>query len=252
MKSLQFRSGHAGRFRCAAAALIGAAALAAAPAAGAAETSGSAGPYTVYLGLAYLQTHSSSPDLSGLNTPAGLNLDVGNASTLGLGIVRNVAPAWSVELALGVPPRVRTDAKGANWAAAGVAPGTGIVDVHLISPTVFANYHPLGVDSRIDPYIGIGVNYTRFTDVTALNSLNSSIGQTQVHLSSSWGAAAHVGVVYHIDRRWSLVGSIAIADVQSDMTSTTYVPGTSIVTMQGKTHINFHPVVYTAAIGYSF
>ncbi len=240
------------QLRRAVAALSAAAALAAAPAARAADTGGSAGPNTIYAGLAYLQVHSSLPDLSGMNTPAGLNLDVGNATTLGLGIVHDVAPAWSVELALGVPPRVRTDAMGANWAAAGVRPGVGIVDVHMISPTVFANYHPLGVDSRIDPYVGIGVNYTRFTDTTALNALTGSVGPTQIHLSSSWGPAAHVGLVYHLDRRWSVVGSVAIADVQSDMTATTYVPGTSIVSMQGKTHINFHPIVYSLALGYSF
>ena len=66
-------------------------------------------------------------------------------------------------------------------------------------------------------------------------------------------AAAHVGLQYHFDRRWSLVGSIAVADVQSDLTATTFLRGSSsVVVMQGKTHINFHPIVYTVAIGYSF
>jgi outer membrane protein len=246
MTFLQFTRGSIAR---GAAALLGAALLAAAPAARADE----GGPNTVYLGVAYLQVHSSLPDLTGMNTPPGLNLDVGNATTLGLGLVHDFNSHWSGELALGYPPRVRTDAMGANWAKAGVQPGVGIVDVHLISPTVFANYHPFGVHRRIDPYIGLGVNYTRFTDTTALNSLTNALGPTQIHLSDSWGAAAHVGLQYHIDRAWSLVGSIAIADVQSDLTSTTYLRnGSSVVVMQGKTHINFHPVVYTLAIGYSF
>ncbi|OIQ77752.1 outer membrane protein W precursor [mine drainage metagenome] len=234
--------------RCAAA-LCGAALLAAAPAARAAE----GGVNTVYIGVAYLQAHSSLPDLSGLNTPSGLNLNVGNAATLGLGFVHDFNGHWSGELALGYPPRVRTDAMGAAWQKVGIQPGTGVTDVHLQSPTVFLNYHPLGVHHRIDPYVGLGVNYTRFTDTTALSSLNNAIGPTQIHLSDSWGAAAHVGLQYHFDRRWSLVGSIAVADVQSDLTATTYLRGSSsVVVMQGKSHINFHPVVYTVAIGYSF
>ena len=230
-------------------ALLGAALLASAPAARADD----GGPNTVYLGLAYLQVHSSMADLSGMNTPPGLNLNVGNATTLGLGLVHDFSSHWSGELALGFPPRVRTDAMGAAWRAVGVQPGTGVTDVHLQSPTLFANYHPYGVHHRIDPYIGVGINYTRFTDTTALSPLTNAIGPTQIHLSDSWGPAAHIGLQYHFDRRWSLVGSIAIADVESDLTATTYLRNSSsVVVMQGKTHINFHPVVYTLAIGYSF
>ena len=246
MTSLQSLRGPVSR---GAAALLGAALLAAAPAARADD----GGVNTVYVGVAYLQAHSSLPDLSGMNTPPGLNLNVGNAATLGLGFVHDFNGHWSGELALGYPPRVRTDAMGVAWNAVGIAPGTGITDVHLQSPTVFVNYHPFGVHHRIDPYVGLGVNYTRFTDTTALNSLQNAIGPTQIHLSDSWGAAAHVGLQYHFDRRWSLVGSIAVADVQSDLTSTTFLRGgSSVVVMQGKTHINFHPIVYTVAIGYSF
>ena len=246
MTFLQFTRGPMAR---GAAALCGAALLAAAPSARADE----AGVNTVYIGVAYLQAHSSLPDLSGMNTPAGLNLNVGNATTLGLGFVHDFNGHWSGELALGYPPRVRTDAMGAAWQKVGVQPGTGVTDVHLQSPTVFLNYHPYGVHHRIDPYIGLGVNYTRFTDTTALSPLTNAIGPTQIHLSDSWGAAAHIGLQYHFDRRWSLVGSIAVADVQSDLTATTYLRGSSsVVVMQGKTHINFHSIVYTVAIGYSF
>ncbi len=233
------------------AAALAAATLAAAPAARAADLMD--GNNTVYVGLAYLQNHSSMSDLSGLNTPPGLNLNVGNAPALGFGYVRNLGGPWSFELALGVPPRIRTDAMGVNWAALGVSPGAGVTDVHVISPTAFINYHLLGKDVKFDPFVGLGINYTRFADNTALNTLNAHLGPTTISLSDSWGMAAHAGMLYHIDQRWSLVATLGIADVNSNLTSTSYSPlNPSLITSQGKTTIHFHPVVYTVALGYSF
>ncbi|OIQ86419.1 outer membrane protein W precursor [mine drainage metagenome] len=210
-------------------------------------------PNTVYVGVAYMQNHSSLPDLSGYNTPPGLNLNVGNAATLGLTYVRDLPGPWSFELALGYPPRVRTDAMGANWAKLGIQPGTGITDVDVVSPTAFINYHFWGHDAKWDPFVGLGINYTRFTNTKALSSLTSHLGPTDISLSDSWGAAAHAGLIYHIDKRWAVVGTIAVADVQSDLTTTSYSPSNpSLITSQSKTHINFHPIVYTLAVGYSF
>lgn len=210
-------------------------------------------PNTIYVGVAYMQNHSSLPDLSGYNTPPGLNLKVGNAATLGVTYVRDLPGPWSFELALGYPPRVRTEAMGANWAKLGIQPGTGITDVDAISPTAFINYHFLGHDAKWDPFVGLGINYTRFTNTKALSSVTSHLGPTDVSLSDSWGAAAHVGLIYHVNPRWAVVGTIAAADVQSDLTTTSYSPSNpSLITSQSKTHINFHPIVYTLAVGYSF
>ena len=220
-----------------------------------ADTLGGAGTNTIYAGVAALQNHASLGDLHGLNTPPGLNLDIGNATTLGLGFVHNVTDRWSVELALGAPPTVHTDAKGANWALLGIAPGTRIADVDVLSPTVFLNWHPLSTRSRWDPFVGLGVNYTRFANTKALTPLTNALGPTELSLSDSWGPAAHVGLTYHINQRWSVVGTVAIADVKSTLTVTSYAPsgtGPSIVTSQSSTDINFHPVIYTLAVGYSF
>ena len=220
-----------------------------------ADTLGGAGENTIYAGVADLQNHASLGDLHGLNTPPGLNLDIGNATTLGLGFVHNITDRWSVELALGAPPTVHTAAKGANWALLGISPGTRIADVDVLSPTVFFNWHPLTTRSRWDPFVGLGLNYTRFANTKALTQLTNALGPTELSLSDSWGPAAHVGLTYHIDQHWSVVGTVAIADVKSTLTVTSYSPAQvspRIVTSQSSTDINFHPVIYTLAVGYSF
>ena len=150
--------------------------------------------------MAALQNHASLGDLHGLNTPPGLNLDIGNATTLGLGFVHNLTDRWSVELALGAPPTVHTDAKGANWARLGISPGTRIADVDVLSPTVFVNWHPMSTRSRWDPFVGLGLNYTRFANTKALTPLTNALGPTELSLSDSWGPAAHVGLTYHINQ----------------------------------------------------
>lgn len=205
---------------------------------------------TVFVGLAYLQNHSKSADLSGYNTPPNLNLDVGNASTLGVVYVRNLPGPFTFELVLGYPPRVRTNAAGSGW---GALRGVGVTDVDVYSPTAFINYHFFGDYAKWDPFVGIGLNYTKFTNTKALPPLTNLQGPTQINLSDSWGAAAHVGLIYRFNSQWSVVGTVAMADVQSNLTSTSYSPvNPSVITSQSKTHINFHPVIYTLAVGYSF
>jgi outer membrane protein len=203
----------------------------------------------VYVGAAYLNNHSSLPDLTGYNTPPNLNLAVGNATTLGLGYVRNLPGPWSFELALGYPPRVRTYAEGNGWAS---LRGAGVTDVDVYSPTAFINYHIRGKQATWDPFVGLGVNYTWFRNTKALSPLTNLQGPTDVHLSSDLTWAAHVGMIYRFNSRWSVVGTIAYADVRSDLTSTSYTPDGSVITSQAKTTIKFNPVVYTLAIGYSF
>lgn len=203
----------------------------------------------IYVGAAYLNNHSSLPDLTGYNTPPNLNLAVGNATTLGLGYVRNLPGPWSFELALGYPPRVRTYAEGSGWAS---LRGVGVTDVDVYSPTAFLNYHIRGKQATWDPFVGLGVNYTWFRNTKALSPLTSLQGPTDIHLSSDLTWAAHVGMIYRLNSRWSVVGTIAYADVRSDLTSTSYTPDRSVITSQAKTTIKFNPVVYTLAIGYSF
>ena len=212
-----------------------------------------AGPNTLYFGISQLTSHSRLADLAGFNTPPALNLNVGNATTAGFGFVRRLRPHWSAELALGAPPRVRTDAMGAGWSRLGIQPGTGVTDVHIVSPTAFLNYHFGGEGTRWDPFVGVGINYTRFTDTTALPALNGHLGPTRISLSDSWGAAAHAGLVYRWDARWSLTAALAIADVHSNLTSTSVSPlNSTLITSQGSTRIDFRPVVYTLGLGYSF
>lgn len=208
---------------------------------------------TVYFGLGYLQNQAQSPALSGYNTPPGLHLNVGNASVLGMNLVHSLSGPWSFELDLGVPPTVTTYAYGQTWSKLGIAPGTAITKVDVMGPTAFVNYNFSVQDEKWSPFVGVGLNYVIFTHRHALSSLTNRLGPTKIDLTNSWGPAVHVGLIYRFDKNWSLATTLSYADVQSDLTSTTYstvTPG--LVTAQGKTHLNFHPTVLMMGLGYGF
>lgn len=204
--------------------------------------------HTVYLGGAYISIHSKAPALT--LTPDDPNehdarLKVDDASTVGFGYSYRFDDAWSVEVALGVPPRHKTYGQGQLQ-------GFGqISSMKQAGPTVFANYHFGELMPRLRPFVGAGINYTHFFDSRSTTAGNwASGGPTDIKLKDSWGLAAHVGAAYQIDRQWSVIGTIAAAKVKSDVTATTtkFDGSTSVAT----TTIDFRPVVYTLSVGYSF
>lgn len=216
---------------------------------------GGAGANTVYGGISSWQPRPLLGDFQGMNTPPGLNLNLSSASMLGLGFVHDTSDRWSVELALGAAPTVHARARGVNWTLLGVVEGTRIADVDVLSPTVFVNWHLRGREARWDPFVGAGLNYTRFGRPRALAPLVQALGPSQLSLSDGWGVAAHAGLIHHIDSHWSLIASVSGAEVRSTLTIISYAaeglsPG--LVTSQSSTRIAFRPAAYTLAVGYSF
>jgi len=205
----------------------------------------SAQSQTVYLGGAYIDLHSSAPPLEGGTAlpPPGAQIEVDDASTVGFGYTYRFADRWSVEAALGIPPRHKTYGEGF------LQPFGQISSMKQVAPTLFLNYH-LPRFGAIEPFVGLGLNYTHFTSGRSTASGDAaSGGPTHIELSDSWGAAAHVGATYMIDKNWSIVGTVAYADVQSDVKATTTTNSGDVVRT---THIKFNPVVYTLSVGYSF
>jgi outer membrane protein len=210
-----------------------------------AATGASAQSQSIYVGGAYIDIHSSAPPLEGGTPlpPPGAQIEVDDAKTVGFGYIYRFNERWAVEAALGIPPRHKTYGRGF------LEPFGQISSVKQVAPTVFVNYHfsPFGA---VEPFVGLGLNYTHFTGARSTPSGDAaSGGPTRIELSDSWGAAVHVGASYKIDKNWSVVGTVAYADVQSDVKATTT---TNTTPVERTTHIKFNPVVYTLSVGYSF
>jgi len=199
---------------------------------------------TFRAGIINLGLHSQSPDLTSNGpaflTPQPAGLTVGNATTVLFGFTRKLTDHFDLDVVAGLPPKHDVYGRGT------LGPYGIIAKVKQRAPTAFINYNFGDVTNKFRPFVGLGVNYTQFFDATStpLGDIATG-GPTKIQLKESYGFAAQIGASYKFTDRWSIVGSVATADVKSDMTATTG-------SIERKTTINFRPVVLTLGIGYSF
>lgn len=87
--------------------------------------------------------------------------------------------------------------------------GNNIASTKHLPPTLTLQYYPLGgTDWRVQPYVGAGINYTRFS--------SESIEGGDLNLDSSWGAAGQLGVDLLIDEHWALNAAAWYIDIDTD------------------------------------
>ena len=153
---------------------------------------------------------------------------------------------FDVELAVGYPPLTKTVGKGPPTLGSVPYDGQVISTARWIAPTLLVEYKFFSENSKLRPYIGVGVNYTTFYDRDSTAQGNAaSGGPTKLSLSASVGPAATAGLAYSISTNWHLYGSYSISQVKSNLVADT-------AGVIRTTHINFGPQALVLALGYSF
>jgi outer membrane protein len=170
--------------------------------------------------------------VTGIGLPPGADAETGDATTAILVYERLVNPSVGVELVVGIPPRIHARATGSVAFL-----GDDILSADVVTPTLLANYHFGAPGDTWRPYLGAGINYTRFSKVRSRLS-------ERVEMSDSFGAAVQAGMDYALDKNWSLFASVAAIKVKSKVVAS----GTTVL----QTTINFRPVVYNMGVGYWF
>jgi outer membrane protein len=183
------------------------------------------------IGAIYYQTHAKTSGISGIGVPPGADADVGNATTLLLTYERAITPNIGIEFVLGIPPTIKAKASGS------VAFLGEVLSAKNVAPTVLVNYHFGAAGDALRPYLGAGINYTRFT------SIKSSLAP-DVKMSDSTGLALQAGLDYALNKDWGMYASIGKARVKSKLVAS----GTTVLT----TTIDFRPVTYSFGASYRF
>jgi outer membrane protein len=199
-------------------------------------------------GLYYLTFHVSATDVSGPFIPpgSGLNLDLKNVTTAYLAYVRTLSPHWSVELALGVPPVTTTIGRGPATVGSVPYNGQELLTARWLAPTLLMEYTFLDPSAPLRPYVGLGINYTKFYDrqVTAQGEAVAG-GPTSVSLPASVSPSATIGLAYQVTKHLGLYASYSWSDVHSHATlDTAGIIRTS--------YIHFNPTPLVISAGYSF
>lgn len=145
-----------------------------------------------------------------------------------------------------------------------------------LPPTISALYYFADKDAKVQPYVGLGVNYTVFFDdkfnstmsgdavqVGALNNtaivdLASALGlpagtesvglqAKDLNLKNSWGLSAQIGVDYHLEDNWLVNASARYIDIDTEATFKA-----TALEVPGQVDVAIDPWVYTLSIGYKF
>lgn len=90
------------------------------------------------------------------------------------------------------------------------APNIGdLGSVNLLPPTLTAQWH-FNPDQTIDPYIGLGINYTRFMD-------NNLLGGAIHTDRNSFGPAIQLGADYNLEGGWLLNVDVKRVWIETDV-----------------------------------
>ena len=205
------------------------------------------------LGTPYVLFHDHNTDLTQTSgnpanaTPAGLNTHVQPLATLLLTYSIDFTDHLSAEIVAGIPPHFRAKGVGPTTVD-GVRryDGETLLTGTAITPTAFLEYK-FFKPGDIRPYLGLGVNYTRFvkTKMTDAGALVSG-GGTRVDLSSSKGLAYAAGLEMPIARDMSLAFSVSRFKLITDVRTET--DGQLI----RRSHQDLGPTLYSLTAGYDF
>lgn len=119
---------------------------------------------------------------------------------------------------------------------------------------MLVKYHFFEAKSKFRPYVGIGVNYTWFSDetITNQNFVNSEFGpgsKMTASAKSSWNPVFNIGANYAITDNWFVGLSVSYLPLSTDATFTTT---RGPVVIQSHTKIKIDPVVTFLNVGYRF
>lgn len=170
-----------------------------------------------------------------------VNLDSANKDSTGLGLSINnkwmpevdvsyfFTPNFAAELVLTYPQKHDLRANGLGQ----------IGTLKHLPPTLLAQYHFTNFGA-FKPYVGAGVNYTRFSSVSfnpaVQAALNPSIKK------NSFGGALQIGFDYALDKNWSLNFDVKKVFIETDVRAA----GTKVGTFK------VNPVLVGVGLGYRF
>lgn len=162
-----------------------------------------------------------SPDASS----SALNLDASNETTLELDFTYFVARNIGLELILATKQHDVT------------SNGARIGEVTHLPPTLTLQYHFVPDSPSFRPYVGAGINYTRFYDIRLLN------GAATVD-RSSWGGAIQFGADFPVNKTFFINVDVKKIWIDTDVK----------LTATGATVANFkiNPVIFGLGVGMKF
>ena len=212
-----------------------------------------AGDDVVFGGLVYLDNNSKITNASNSNsvydvTSAGLSSTVHNVFTLVGSDLHMFTDNLAAELVLGAPPTIKTS----MYTPANVVNHAIYINQAITSkaesPSLIAKYLYGTPADKVRPYLGLGVNYTHFSNLTYDPQIKL-LASNGLAASPSWNPVFNTGLSYKPDPQWIL--SAILTDIPLS-THTTMNGNAGIGPNSATSHLIIDPIILGMSLGYKF
>lgn len=227
-----------------------------------------AGDNVIGVGWFHLTPQDSSEGLTGTGgavngvSRPNSHSSVSNADTLGLAFTHFFTDNVALTLDAGIPPKFRLSGQG-DLAGLGQ-----LGSAKQWSPALVAKYYFGTPESTFRPFLGAGVTYVWYSDVSltpqfqsaaAGASINPALagGTATASLSSSWAPVISAGANYNFNKNWSLGFSVSYIKLKTDadITATPTATGRAVLgsaPLRYRTSITLDPIVTFLSLNYKF
>ena len=130
-------------------------------------------------------------------------------------------------------------------ASGGILPGYNLGSVRLLPPTFTFQYY-FTPNEKIEPYVGIGVNWTRFYSYNLPDGL-ASLGVKSLDFSNSFDVAAQVGMDVKFNSHWLFNVDVKYVRIDTDV-GIRLVTGGTLDTV----NVKVDPWIFGVGVGYRF
>ena len=216
-----------------------------------------AGDNIVSLGLASVNPDVKVGKLSSTGAAAApvLQAKLVDASATADGVT-TLSASWlhmysdniGAELTIGVPPKLTLDIATPNGT---LKTHPGGATAKTLTPAAVAKYFFNTPADKVRPYLGVGVSYVSFRSVEA-NLADAEVrafAGSGASLSSSWAPVYNAGVIYNIDDKWSINGSVSYIPIKTTVTFAGSGAGAGVTTTGD---LKLNTTDYVVRLGYRF
>lgn len=198
-----------------------------------------AGDWIVRGGITHVSPNDDTGSVNGELSGAlsGSDVDVGSDTALGITAAYFVTDTIAFELLASTQFEHDLEIDG------GQLGGNDLGSTKHLPPTLSVQYH-FDTDTAFRPYVGVGINYTLFSD-EEVDSDAAALGVTDIDIEDSMGWAAQVGVDYELGNRWLVNADLRYIDLEAESQVKTATGSTDV-------DVDIDPWVATVAVGYRF
>ncbi|WP_158768191.1 OmpW family protein [Paraglaciecola sp. L1A13] len=172
----------------------------------------------------------------------GMGTSVNSDTQLGLNVVYMFSDNIGLELLAASPFKHDINLTDTQDNDLGLGDGK-LAQSRQLPPTLSVIYY-LPVSETIQPYLGLGLNYTVFFDEEFVGSRENQ-SFNNLSLEESFGIAAQIGMDYKLDEHWLVNASVRYIDIDTRANF-------DVLDLPAKVSVDVDPWVYSVMLGYKF